>query len=183
MTSQQTTATLSWALAIVILATAWSLTACAVQPLKPPAPPLTLHALKNAEYPTEYLTRGKAKLTDGKYQEPDFKVLITLDSAMAWGDLDDDGSQDAVVVLVSNTGGSSAFYHLQAVLNQNGQPRPVASTLLGDRVKIEAMDITSGVITVDLLTRATQDSLCCPTQKTRQSFRLQGSRLVQANDP
>ena len=179
---QQATLILGRALAIVILVAAWSLAACAVQP-KPPAPPLTLDAVKNAEYPTEYLTSGKVKLTDGKYQEPNFKALITLDSAMAWGDLDGDGSQDAVVVLVSNTGGSSAFYHLQAVLNQNGQPRPVASTLLGDRVKIEAMDITSGVITVDLLTRATQDSLCCPTQKTRQSFRLQGSRLIQTNDP
>jgi putative hemolysin len=148
---------------------------------------LTLDALKNAEYQSEFPASKKAKLTDGKYEETgpsggaSDRVLITLAPVNAFGDLNGDGVDDAAVVLVSNTGGSGVFEHLAAVINQNGTPRHVASEFLGDRVKIEAISIEAGVITVDMVTQGPQDPLCCPTQKVKQSYKLQGDKLVKVN--
>jgi hypothetical protein len=82
--------------------------------------------------------------------------------------------------LASNAGGSGTFVHLAAVLNQNGQPQHVASVSLGDRVKIEAVKIEAGTITVNMVTHGPNDPLCCPTVKTANTFKLQGDRLVKA---
>ena len=146
-------------------------------------PPLTLNTLKNAEYQSEFPKSKKARLTDGKYEEEIVpgsasKLVIVIYPTYALGDLNGDGVNDAAVVLAANMGGSGTFVHLAAVVNQNGTPQHVASVSLGDRVKIEAMAIKAGVITVDVVTHGPQDPLCCPTQKATKSFRLLADKLA-----
>jgi len=157
--------------------------ACAPKPAATKAP-LTLDALKNAEYQSEFPASGRAKLTDGKFEEPiapnsATKLVIALHPVSAMGDLNGDGAEDAAVVLVANPGGSGTFYHLAAVLNQGGTPKHVASVLLGDRVKLESVSIAAGEITVKMTKQGPKDPMCCPTEQVTQRYKLQGDKLVQ----
>ena len=143
---------------------------------------LTLAALKNAEYRSEWPSSGKARLTDGRYFEPyepgaASGVHLTLREYLALGDLNGDGVADAAVILDASGGGSGTFRYVVAVLNEGGQPRHVASAHLGDRVRIEALTIQDGQIVVQLIGHGPDDPLCCPSQEQTRAFRLVGDTL------
>lgn len=144
--------------------------------------PLTLEALRNAEYQSEWPRSGKATLTDGRYfeaYEPGSAsgVHITLSEPVAFGDLNGDGAADAAVVLTANTGGSGIFRHLAAVVNEQGQPQHVASVFLGDRVRIASLEIEDGRIVVGIIGHGPGDPACCPTQRMTHVFQLVGDTL------
>ena len=103
---------------------------------------------------------------------------MTLSDTMATGDLNGDGVADAAVVLVSNPGGSGTFYELAAVLNENGQPHHGASILLGDRVRILAMAIKDGQITVHMITQGPNDPMSIPTLEVTNRYELKDGKLV-----
>jgi len=146
---------------------------------------LTLEALKNAEYQSEWPAEGVAQLVDGEYEEEIVpgaasKIIIVFYPEMyAFGDLDGDGVEDAAVVLATSGGGSGTFISLEAVINDNGTPNHVATAFLGDRVQINSVAIEAGVITVDMVTHGPEDPLCCPTLEVTQRYELQGDELVQ----
>ncbi len=142
------------------------------------------NALKNAEYVSEFPANKKARLTNGRYEEEIVpgaasKLVIQLYPTTATGDLNGDGVDDAAVILISNSGGSGTFYHLAAVLNQNGVPKHTASVSLGDRTRIKSIDIKSGEIVVGMVTHGPNDPLCCPTLEVTQKYKLQGDKLVE----
>ena len=106
--------------------------------------PLTVEILRNAEYqwvdwPTslEPAPGGKAKLTDGRFvtlvPEARHVYYLELMDRVAFGDLNGDGIDDAVVFLRANGGGGNhEGLYLTAVVNEQGQPRHVDSRYLGD---------------------------------------------------
>ena len=153
----------------------------------PAKQPLTIHELKNAEYNSKWSTQGKIKLSDGIYQDriaPDSatELVIRLSDKIAFGDLNGDGVEDAAVILVSDPGGSGAFYDLTAVINSRGQAKDAASAFLGDRVKVEGLSIRSGKIVVKMVTHRSTDPMCCPSLKVEQAYGLQGDELVRQSD-
>jgi hypothetical protein len=160
------------------------LVACGPKTPEPP-PPLTVDMLKNAEYHSEWPAEGVAKLTDGEYQEEIVPgaasklIIVVYPDMHAFGDLDGDGTDDAAVILATSGGGSGTFISLEAVINDQGTPKHVASAELGDRAKIESVLIESGEITVELVTHGPDDPLCCPTVEATQKYELQGDTLVQ----
>lgn len=147
--------------------------------------PLTLEALKNAAYLSEWPADGVAQLVDGEYEEEIVpgaasKLVIAFYQDMyAFGDLDGDGVEDAAVVLATSGGGSGTFISLEAVINDRGTPNHVATASLGDRVEVKSVAIEAGKITVDMVTHGPDDPLCCPTLEVTQIYRLQGDKLVQ----
>lgn len=148
----------------------------------PTVAPLTLDALKNAEYQSEYPASRKAKLTDGTYKEKvtpnsPTELVIKLDQ-VAVGDLNGDGAPDAAVVLIAQPGGSGTFYDLAAVLNQNGTPKHVASALLGDRIKINSITVQAGEIVVDMVIQGPKDPMTKPTLAVTRKYKLQDGKLV-----
>ena len=60
---------------------------------------------------------------------------------------------------------------------QNGRPVNVATTLLGDRVKVDAVAIQNDQIVVDMVAHAPTDPLCCPTQRVLVTYELRGDQL------
>lgn len=139
--------------------------------------------LANAEYPSEWAAEGVATLVDGSYTEEydadsAVSLEITLGEPIAFGDLDGDGLEDAVVVLVTAPGGSGTFFDLAAVLSEAGQPMPVATKGLGDRVKIEAITVNAGEISVEMITHGPEDPLCCPSVEATRTFTLQEDKLI-----
>jgi LysM repeat protein len=142
---------------------------------------LTLDELKNAAYPT---VSGTVKLSAGAYvsslnNDPSALLNIVLEDTIALGDLNNDGLDDAAVVLASTVGGTGTFRELFAVLNHAGSPAPLTAVYLGDRVIINTISIVDGEISVDLLTHGRGAPACCPTTPQLKTYRLQEFQLVQ----
>ena len=150
--------------------------------------PLTLEALKNAAYLSEWPADGVAQLVDGEYEEEIVPgaasklVIVFYPDMYAFGDLDGDGIEDAAVVLATSGGGSGTFISLEAVINDQGTPNHVATAFLGDRVEVKSVAIESGEIMVDMITHGPDDPLCCPSLKVTQKYELQGDELVQLSN-
>jgi peptidoglycan/xylan/chitin deacetylase (PgdA/CDA1 family) len=148
-----------------------------------PVPPLTWEMLKNTAYPNEWPKDGVAHLVDGVYREkymPDSatEMVISLADVHTFGDLNGDGVDDVLVILISYPGGSGTFFDLAAVLNQDGAPNPVATAFLGDRVIIRSMTIESGQIVLEFITQGPDDPMCCPNMDRRQVYALEDNNLV-----
>lgn len=146
-------------------------------------PGLTWTALQNAAYPDEFVNDGVAQLVDGTYSEEAApgsatKITVTLSDVSAYGDLNGDGVEDAVVVLVTDPGGSGTFYTMVAVLNDRGMPNPVATASLGDRVILNALTVDAGQISVEMVIAGPDDPLCCPNTTRHAVYALQGGTLA-----
>ncbi len=144
---------------------------------------LTLEQLRNAEYPSQWTRSGKARLVNGQYRESAApgaatEVIVTATDFYALGDLDGDGSEDAVIVLESDPGGSGVFFDLVPVLNRQGQPQVLAPVPLGDRVDISGVSLGERRVHVHLLKHGPDDPQCCPTLDVTLHYRLGPNGLV-----
>ncbi|HXG30087.1 MAG TPA: hypothetical protein VNK81_00445 [Thermodesulfobacteriota bacterium] len=139
---------------------------------------LTLEALQNAEYHSEYFKDGRVRLTNGEYGGVDRRIVISLADAVGFGDLNGDGVGDAAVVLVTSAGGS-VFYDLAVVINEGGTPKNVASTFLGDRIKIDSVSVEAQRVIVNVITHDADDPTCCPTLKIAKVYHLENGTLVE----
>ncbi len=157
--------------------------------------PLTVEILRNAEYQwvdwsTELapLPGGKVKLTDGRFMT-DFGEYplyhVELIDPVAFSDLNGDGIDDAVVFLMANgRGGNSTGVYLAALVNEQGQPRHVASLYLGDaRGGPESLEVEDGHIVVRKWAYGPDDARCCPSEKETFVFRLAGDALSFIDSP
>jgi heat shock protein HslJ len=142
-------------------------------------------ALSNTEYTVEGTTTGKALLKDGVFEEqaaPDSatKIGVQLGKAMAFGDLNGDGTTDAAVTLMVEPGGSGTFYYLVPVINEQGTPKPGTAVLLGDRIIINSVIIQNSEVVVTMLTRQADEPMSAkPSVEVTQTFKLEGDQLVE----
>jgi|SRR3989344_8701798 len=151
-----------------------------VSPIPTSKPKLTLDVLKNSEYLSQD-TGTRIKLVNGTYplkplggeSQADYFVKLDTDHVV-FGDLNNDGQEDAVVILVSRAGGTGTYRQLAVVLNQNGNANNIANQNLGDRTAINALTISSGVISVDV----TPWDGGTGTRKTV-NYKLSGNKLVE----
>lgn len=148
----------------------------------PPAAGLTVEMLRNATY---YAPNAGQTVTlvEGTYQSGDDPaaadfLTVSLGELIAFGDLNFDGVDDAVVALGENTGGTGVFVSLVAVLNLGGAPVQAASVFVDDRPIINSLSILSGEILADIIVHAEMDPGCCPAFQTRQGYRLYGDMLA-----
>lgn len=143
--------------------------------------PLDEQALGNIEYTGIY--DQPVKLSAGEYVGPPFeeggasRPTVTLQGITA-GDLNQDSLDDAVVLLAENSGGSGTFIYLAAVLNNNGDLLNTSTISLGDRVRVESIQVVDGKILVSLLAHAPEDPLCCPTQKVEKTYLVYTGQLI-----
>lgn len=70
------------------------------------------------------------------------------DENVAYGDLNGDGKEDAVVIISERADGTGSFYTLYAVTNQNNQPVSSGAAYIGDRAQISNLSIVNGVINI-----------------------------------
>jgi hypothetical protein len=144
---------------------------------------LTVATLSNMTY---RLGDGKSVTTvtlvgaKGQTNEEDGGEQFWLEEHVAFGDLDGDGVDDAVVVLVSSGGGSGIFYQLVAVRQRNGIVETPAVKSLGDRIMINQINITNRIVAVDMITHGPDDPSCCPTERQVLKLKAQGSEFVPA---
>jgi uncharacterized membrane protein len=154
-------------------------------PVSPESAPavLTVESLSNATY--ENVIEGRLTLTDGLFEGEPFEegaasrpIVKLVPGAMATGDLNGDGSEEAVVVLAHNSGGSGVFMYLAVMRENGGKPDNVATIRLGDRVKVIAVNIDEGKVVAELVAHGPDDPMCCPTNEVRREWLLQGNELI-----
>ena len=93
-------------------------------------------------------------------------------------DLNGDGKLDCAAVLVTDPGGSGTFYDLVAVVQTEDGPRHVATTALGDRVQVEALRVSNGWVSVDLLEPAADGPLAGTSTPVKRVYRLVDDEFV-----
>lgn len=135
----------------------------------------SLDILQNATYRSP--DWGEYQLSNGVYyrtpptaqESPEAYTTHLLDTVL-YGDMNDDGVQDAVVFLNTQNGGTGHFIEMAVVLNWNGGPVNVETEYLGDRVIVESGTVEGGLITLNLRVQGPNDPACCPSQIEERKF-------------
>lgn len=141
---------------------------------------LTVEAIKNAVYYHEGCN-VYIRLEDGANEQipsqckgetlPGLLFRI-YNEKIAFGDLTNDGSVDAAVVVTTNYGGSGNIRELVVQVNTQGVSTYATSYVLGDRVVVNDISIQNSSIVLDMVTHGPDDGACCPTQKVRNIFQF-----------
>lgn len=169
---------------------------CVVQPITPesatpPTPeeaaeeeveapsPFTTDILMNLEYTLELAGGEPVQLTNGRYEDTANMITVDWIDTYALGDINEQPA--AAVALLSSGGGSGIFSNLAIVLEQDGVPANVATTLLGDRVSINWVEIDNNEIVLDLVTQGPDEPMCCGTQRMVVSYALEDDQLVETD--
>ena len=152
-----------------------------------PVPPLTWEQLKNATYPLPPdwggPPEGALPLEDGLFSWTPVPGSASVERfllhrGVAFGDLNGDGVSDAVVIMVHVSAGTGNFRHLYVVLNEGGEPHPVAQSFVGDRIIVEHVLVVDGTIDLLLWTYRPEEPYgSTPTLQVAQRYRLDGQTL------
>lgn len=95
------------------------------------------------------------------------------------GDLTGDGSEQTVVLLEENSGGSGSFGYLAILAGAGTDRAGVATASLGDRVQIRSAVIEEQELRIQVVETGEDDAACCPSVKALRRWTLEESRLVE----
>lgn len=145
--------------------------------------PGEVKALGSAEVKTDLVEGGVVRLENGEYMAPAApgsaeQIIVRLLDKWAVGDVNGDGKPETAVIIGSSSGGTGVFISLVLFASDDGTPRELASAALGDRVRVVALKIDNGLITVELDQHGEVDPMCCPAQRAVREFRLEGDSLT-----
>jgi heat shock protein HslJ len=137
--------------------------------------------LDNASVRSDRFPSGTIKLRNGEYREPSAPgaaspLVVKLTDWRAFGVMN--GRDAAAAVVVTNPGGSGTFYDLALFFKEEGGWVNIDTVLLGDRVKVQSVDMRDNEVVVSMTTHGPGDAQCCPTQVQTQRFAVQADRLV-----
>lgn len=143
-------------------------------------PVLSVEALGNATYLSAYAEGGEVTLQDGQSVVAAGTMdeeHVTLTGYLAYGDLTGDDTEEAAVLLETNTAGTAVFYELAVLVAEDGQPRNVATTLVGDRIILSDLRIEDGQVVIEITAHGAGDADCCPTHDQRVTYTLAEDEL------
>jgi hypothetical protein len=113
---------------------------------------------------------------EGSHEQPEARLEA---DAVAVGDLDDDGRIDAAAPIYEFGSGTGVFWTLYVVRDVFGDPRCTHAIFLGDRVKIERVEIQPpGSVIVDMLDHGPTEAMAQATSPTTRKFTLAPDGLV-----
>lgn len=129
-------------------------------------------------WPTR-LTNGAASQTSGSDT-----ASISLFEAVVYGDVTNDGNEEAVVPLECLTG-TTAIYAVQVYGLSGGQPKRlgIVGTNTSDdslRLKPQSITVKNQEIVVEEPYFGPNDPLCCPTNTATAHYTFNGANIVQA---
>jgi heat shock protein HslJ len=122
-------------------------------------------------------------LKDGTYEYSEGGVgtphVRLIDRQIVLGDLNEDGAQDAVILLEDDSEGTGRFTFLVAVLNVLTEPTPVEAIMVGDRIGVNSLTVDGSQVGVDIVAQGPGDVDCCASWNVRTIYTLEGGRLVE----
>ena len=130
----------------------------------------------------EGTTRPAVRTRNGRYESSTGDETVSLEVAeVAFGDLTDDGQDEAAVLTVCNTGGSGVFTEGVVYQLQNGEPVELARTQEGDRAfgGLAGLTIINGTLVVQRFAGDENGPACCPKYIDTTRWRWTGTALEQ----
>jgi hypothetical protein len=144
---------------------------------------------KNFTYQPEFCGgESKSRLTvkDGEFaeeKEVDGYTDRTYFSVFgfAYGDLDGDGKEEAVVISLCNTGGTGNFTEAYIYTIRDGAPFKLVTLEGGDRADggIREAKIENGLLSVDTNDPGEFGGACCPEIVVTRTYKLKGRELAE----
>jgi heat shock protein HslJ len=89
----------------------------------------------------------------------------------------------AALVIVTDPGGSGIFFDLYLVREQDNRWSIVDRAHLGDRIRVNKIEVERGLVGLDLTVHGPRDGTCCPSEHSRVYYALHGERLVKVSAP
>ena len=146
--------------------------------------PVSWRDLANATYVGIF--DQPVRLTNGRWEGESFvpggasrPSLQLIDDFWANGDLDGDGTPEAVVFLTESSGGSGSRVYFAAVGWRAGQPVNVGTALIGDRVQLRTLRLVDDRVELNVVQQGPEDAACCPTQKATRTWKLEPGGLAE----
>lgn len=113
---------------------------------------------------------------------PDIRGSFSVWPAV-YGDVDGDGSEDAIVITAFNGGGSGTFTSGEFFVMRAGATEPVRLGAVpgGDRGDggLAGIRIEGGKVLVDRYLSTDSDGACCPSKLTKEVWTWNGSAFVE----
>lgn len=116
-----------------------------------------LNTAYNVENEPVVLVHGRSEKST--FDESATKTITTVFGEPVYGDLDNDGDDDAALILVTDPGGSGTFYYVAAAISLEGVYRGSNAVFLGDRVAPKNIRIQNGVIFLSYAFRKPEDPM------------------------
>jgi hypothetical protein len=138
---------------------------------------------------TYWIEGQPAALVDGQCERPAAPgSAITMHTAIwksvVYGDLDDDGDEDAALVLIHDPGGSGTFYYAAAALNTGGRYRGTNGILLGDRIAPTELSIRNHRVVIDYTDRNPDEPLSeAPSVHRSMALVVKDGQLLASDSP
>ena len=137
-----------------------------------------------------YLIEGQAvRLTAGYCELPAAPGSAMKSRTAVWGqpvygDMDDDGDTDAVVLLTHDPGGSATFYYVAAAINVNGRYQGTNAVLLGDRIGSVEITIRTDAAVVKFADRRSKEPMSTtPSVNKSTVLILKNEKLIKFDSP
>jgi len=144
--------------------------------------PVTSDELANMAYSGIYDIA--VTLKDGRWEGEPFveggasrPAVGMVDNFLLTGDLDNNGLDEAVVLLWESSGGSGVMNYVAAVGRRDGDTVNLGTALIGDRVQLRNGRIAGGTIELDIIQQGPNDAACCPSQLASRFWTLDANGL------
>ena len=111
---------------------------------------------------------GEPLVADGAAR----RRVALVDNLQTTADVDGDGHDETIVLLVESSGGTGSNAYIAAVGRRAQGTVNLGTSLVGDRVQVRALRVTNDGIELDVVQAGPNDAMCCPTQKATRTWRL-----------
>lgn len=95
------------------------------------------------------------------------------------GDIDGNGTEERVVFLWENSGGSGTRVYMAVLAYREAKPVNLATHLIGDRVQLQMGRVSQGKIELDVIQAENGDAACCPASKVLRTWALNNNQLIE----
>ena len=136
---------------------------------------------------TSYWIEGHlVGLVAGRCERPAAPGSASMTRTAVWGapvfgDLDNDGKEDAALFLVDDPGGSGTFYYVAAAVSVDGAYRGTHAVPVGDRIGPRSIDIRNGTIVVGFTARRPGEPMsAAPSVNRTMRLVIRNGELVEA---
>ena len=102
-----------------------------------------------------------------------------VQDAHTLGDLNGDGGEEAVVLLMESSGGSGSNVFVAVVGRRPQGIVNLGTGPVGDRVQVRSIRVSGGHIELDVVQPTAADAMCCPSQTATRRWELSSAGLVE----
>lgn len=97
-------------------------------------------------------------------------------------DLNGDAEEDAVAIVVVNTGGTGSFYYLTAFVGDDETLTQSGEAFMGDRVDVNTLTVEGAGIMVDMVIAGPDDPACCPSLHVVREYQWDAGTLTEIGE-